>query len=305
MRYCTNCGKELDDNVLFCTGCGTKLEPKPMVAEGSKSADKKTTDKKLDKKNIKLIVLIAIAVIASIFFRTSNAAGMLNLIMYVAIGYAIYRLVKNKKADKQYSNDAEEFVKSHQDVDYYNTLTESTDMKGLYQYGSTLLLYKEHDPEKYERYHRFMTSFVPYDEFENDGFMYAGSNRIYAFFTDEDRKKGNTDNPQLICVCSDGAVGTWLEPDDHVVFKDRIYGNGPLYVRGISSYESTKNLARRLNKVYPNARIGFIDVDGGYIEGLGGGLRKPTNEEWDDYFFREAYKDDTYSVVSFKVVSQN
>lgn len=41
MKFCTNCGKQLEDDSLFCTGCGTKFQenteenPVPETAEGT------------------------------------------------------------------------------------------------------------------------------------------------------------------------------------------------------------------------------------------------------------------------------
>ena len=33
MKFCINCGKKLDDGIMFCTGCGTRVEePKPASA---------------------------------------------------------------------------------------------------------------------------------------------------------------------------------------------------------------------------------------------------------------------------------
>ena len=82
-------------------------------------------------------MIVAIAVLAMIFFKTSNAAGMLNLVTFGAIGYAIYSFVGIKKYKKEKKSNAEEFVKAHQEIDYFNTLIESTDMEGLYEYGSS------------------------------------------------------------------------------------------------------------------------------------------------------------------------
>jgi len=61
MKYCTNCGNELNENVKFCTSCGNKIEisnkkvEKPlMYKRKSKSLKDKSLDigKKALQKNV-------------------------------------------------------------------------------------------------------------------------------------------------------------------------------------------------------------------------------------------------------------
>lgn len=37
MKYCTNCGKELEDNAQFCTACGTPVPPSENAAPNQNS----------------------------------------------------------------------------------------------------------------------------------------------------------------------------------------------------------------------------------------------------------------------------
>ena len=197
--------------------------------------------------------------------------------------------------------ESNDYVTAHPEIDYHNTLIESTDLKCLAKYGKVLNFYKEHDNmDRYNSYHEFMTSFVPYgsdSEMGISSFDYIGGKRVYGFFTDKDLMTGNTTKPNVICVCDDYTLDYWLNGDDHVIDKTNLFQYGHMYVRGISTSESKRALAKRLCKIYPDAHVVYLNMTGGYVDGVFG-LREATEEE-KKYLTHK----DLYSVVDCYAVS--
>ena len=253
----------------------------------------------LSKRTVIILAIILGPALIALAGQIMLSGGFLIAIVV----FLIIRHKKNKEEEIQVTEDSKEYVLDNQDIDYFNTLTESTDFKCLAKYGEVLNRYKERgDKERYERYHEFMTSFVPYrseHQLGIDSLDYIGGKKVYAFFTDKDLDAGNFTKPNVICVCDDYTRNYWLDGDERVVVKTDLLQYGHMYVRGISTSESNRALAQRLCKLYPGVNVGYLKVTGGYVDGMFG-LRQATAEE-------EKYLThlDMYSVVDFYLVSKN
>ncbi len=73
MRYCPNCGKELQDDMQFCPGCGTSLQANaraPMASEPVYAEEK--TAKKSHKGII--VIIIILVILAGTGYLYSNVA---------------------------------------------------------------------------------------------------------------------------------------------------------------------------------------------------------------------------------------
>ena len=73
MRYCPNCGKELQDDMQFCPGCGASLQATardPMASEPIYAEEKPA---KKSRKGI-IAIIIILAILAGAGFLYSNAA---------------------------------------------------------------------------------------------------------------------------------------------------------------------------------------------------------------------------------------
>lgn len=62
MKYCTNCGKELDDE-KFCTKCGAKVETSPEI----KNLTKISNHRKTGKAAPPIVILAVVAIVVSVF----------------------------------------------------------------------------------------------------------------------------------------------------------------------------------------------------------------------------------------------
>lgn len=73
MRYCSNCGKELQDDMQFCPGCGTPVQTtaKEPMADETVFANEKPPKKK---HKVIIAAIIVIALLAGAGFLYSNAA---------------------------------------------------------------------------------------------------------------------------------------------------------------------------------------------------------------------------------------
>lgn len=291
MEYCTKCGSELDTEMQFCTKCGAKVE------RGEEQAEKKGFLMGLSKRTV---IILAIVLGPTLI----GFAGNFVFSGWFLIGLVVFFIIRNKKrkeANNQLIAESNDYVTAHPEIDYHNTLIESTDLKCLAKYGKVLNFYKEHDNmDRYNSYHEFMTSFVPYgsdSEMGISSFDYIGGKRVYGFFTDKDLMTGNTTKPNVICVCDDYTLDYWLNGDDHVIDKTNLFQYGHMYVRGISTSESKRALAKRLCKIYPDAHVVYLNMTGGYVDGVFG-LREATEEE-KKYLTHK----DLYSVVDCYAVS--
>ena len=73
IRYCSNCGKELQDDMQFCPSCGASVQATvrtPMVPEPAFTDERPT--KKSHQGIVEVIILLAI--LAGAGFLYSNAA---------------------------------------------------------------------------------------------------------------------------------------------------------------------------------------------------------------------------------------
>ena len=69
MKYCSNCGKELDDGVKFCPGCGLSVEGTPNIAVEAENTQAETVS---DGRYRRSYIVSVITAIITFFIRVGG-----------------------------------------------------------------------------------------------------------------------------------------------------------------------------------------------------------------------------------------
>ena len=73
-KFCSGCGKELEDDEVFCTKCGTKCGPSEPVNTGGNSSFQNVMVTADGKKKIIAVVLgIAVILLCVVMFRSGGS----------------------------------------------------------------------------------------------------------------------------------------------------------------------------------------------------------------------------------------
>ena len=120
MKYCTHCGKEVNDDAVICVNCGETIQSNLLAASNPKN---KTT--KIIILSVICVVLVAVAVFCTIFMPKVIRAKKIeeNLVdktlSYYHNGYRKYKFKSNNKVNIRYY--------------YYNVMDESRDYDSDYK----------------------------------------------------------------------------------------------------------------------------------------------------------------------------
>lgn len=142
MKYCENCGAELEDSAVFCEECGAKVETVPQEkavdSEQSKEAEKQdnaeiddavidTSDKPVGKRKrmIPILcgvigVLIIVIIIVTVTSRKSNNNNAKNDLETVVATESADETVKSTEATTQANNWKKQYIEYLKNVDSKN-----------------------------------------------------------------------------------------------------------------------------------------------------------------------------------------
>lgn len=145
MKYCENCGAELEDSAVFCEECGAKVETVPQEkavdSEQSKEAEKQdnaviddavidTSDKPVGKRKRMipilcgvigvLIIVVIVIIIVTVTSRKSNNNNAKNDLETVVATESADETVKSTEATTQANNWKKQYIEYLKNVDSKN-----------------------------------------------------------------------------------------------------------------------------------------------------------------------------------------
>lgn len=88
MKFCQNCGTQLEDNDLFCPSCGTKSDNSTSTLEKSPSSNPLLL--KLKQKKVFIPLIIGIILIVCAIFVTTQIRKKVNINDYVSVSFNGY-----------------------------------------------------------------------------------------------------------------------------------------------------------------------------------------------------------------------
>ena len=199
MKYCENCGAELEDSAVFCDECGARVETVPQEkavdSEQSKEAEKQenavidTSDKPVEKRKRMIPILcgvIGVLIIAVIF------EALLPKIQELKASSA---LIKNINDENNAKNDLETAVTS-ETADETVKSTEATTQANNWK----------------KQYIEYLKNV--------DSKNYGGCEYIYM---------NNDDIPELMILGSNTAAGNILVTSDNTTIDTKIIASGKMY----------------------------------------------------------------------------
>ena len=122
MKYCPNCGNQLNDEVLFCEFCGTSQQTIPQFAvqQISQTMSQAPSIKTKKKRSKKPLIIAVISV------------------LILALGVCLYIIIKNKQSEKQAIATLDSFFKAVNDFDTDEIISLcAEDKDDIYEYYST------------------------------------------------------------------------------------------------------------------------------------------------------------------------
>lgn len=145
MKYCENCGAELEDSAVFCEECGAKVETVPQEkavdSEQSKEAEKQdnaviddavidTSDKPVGKRKRMipilcggigvLIIAVIVIIIVTVTSRKSNNNNAKNDLETVVATESADETIKSTEATMQANNWKKQYIEYLKNVDSKN-----------------------------------------------------------------------------------------------------------------------------------------------------------------------------------------
>lgn len=94
MKYCTYCGKEIDDDSAFCPNCGCKVET-PIVIQNVVNDNSQTKTNNVNGLAIAAIILMAFGCAYNAYYYLITLAWGIPMTVYY-----ITMIVKGKKVSK-------------------------------------------------------------------------------------------------------------------------------------------------------------------------------------------------------------
>jgi hypothetical protein len=191
MKYCENCGAELEDSAVFCEECGAKVETVPQEkavdSEQSKEAEKQenavidTSDKPVEKRKLMIPIL----------------CGVIGVLIIAVIVIIIVTVISRKSNNDENNakNDLETAVTS-ESADETVKSTEATTQANNWK----------------KQYIEYLKNV--------DSKNYGGCEYIYM---------NNDDIPELMILGSNTAAGNILVTSDNTTIDTKIIASGKMY----------------------------------------------------------------------------
>ena len=191
MKYCENCGAELEDSAVFCEECGARVETVPQEkavdSEQSKEAEKQenavidTSDKPVEKRKLMIPIL----------------CGVIGVLIIAVIVIIIVTVISRKSNNDENNakNDLETAVTS-ESADETVKSTEATTQANNWK----------------KQYIEYLKNV--------DSKNYGGCEYIYM---------NNDDIPELMILGSNTAAGNILVTSDNTTIDTKIIASGKMY----------------------------------------------------------------------------
>lgn len=96
MKYCTYCGKEIDDDSIFCPNCGCKVET-PIVIQNVVTNNSQTKTNNVSGLAIAACILMAFGCVCNAYYQLITIAWCVPMTIYY-----ITMVVSGKKVSKSF-----------------------------------------------------------------------------------------------------------------------------------------------------------------------------------------------------------